>query len=51
LTACSTAEFPTPAARPRYSVLDTTRLEEQLGSGLPPWASAVDGFLDCLKDG
>src|SRR5690242_2664549 len=45
LTACSTADFPTPARRPRYSVLDTTRLDEQLGGPLPAWADAVDRFL------
>jgi dTDP-4-dehydrorhamnose reductase len=45
LTACSTADFPTPARRPRYSVLDTTRLDEQLGGPLPSWADAVDRFL------
>ena len=48
LTPCSTADFPTPARRPRYSVLDTTRLDEQLGGPLPPWADAVDRFLECL---
>jgi len=48
LTACSTADFPTPARRPRYSVLDTTRLDEQLGGPLPPWADAVDRLLECL---
>ena len=50
LTACSTADFPTPARRPRYSVLDTTRLEEQLGRGLPSWRQAVDQFLEQLPD-
>lgn len=48
LTACSTADFPTPAPRPRYSVLDTTRLERQLGRGLPAWPQAVDRFLEQL---
>ena len=46
LTACSTADFPTAARRPRYSVLDTTRLDERLGGPLPPWADAVDRFLE-----
>lgn len=48
LTACSTADFPTPARRPTYSVLDTTRLAEQLGD-LPPWPDAVDRFLEDLR--
>ena len=49
LTPCLTADFPTAARRPRYSVLDTTRLESQLGVGLPPWPAAVDRFLECLE--
>ena len=51
LRACACAEFPRPARRPRYSVLDTTRLEQQLGGGLPPWPQAVDHFLACLSRG
>lgn len=49
LTPCLTADFPTAARRPRYSVLDTSRLESQLGGGLPPWPAAVDRFLECLE--
>lgn len=48
LTPCLTTDFPTPARRPRYSVLDTTRFEEQLGSPLPSWTEAVDRFLQGL---
>jgi len=51
LRACACAEFPRPARRPRYSVLDTTRLEQQLGGGLPSWPQAVDHFLACLSRG
>ena len=42
---CTTAEYPTPARRPRYSVLDTTKLEQALGSGLPRWDVTLDNFL------
>jgi dTDP-4-dehydrorhamnose reductase len=45
LTPCSTADFPTPARRPQYSVLDTGHLEKTLGRRLPPWPEAVDRFL------
>jgi dTDP-4-dehydrorhamnose reductase len=48
LTPCSTADFPTPARRPRYSVLDTTRAERALGGPLPRWEEAVDRFLSSL---
>ena len=47
LTACATADFPTPARRPRYSVLALTKLE-RLGGGLPPWEEAVERFLESL---
>lgn len=30
-------EFPTPAARPRYTALDCTRLDERFGIRLPDW--------------
>ena len=47
LTPCTTADFPTPARRPRYSVLALTKLE-RLGGGLPPWEEAVDRFLEAI---
>ncbi|QOY63984.1 dTDP-4-dehydrorhamnose reductase [Lysobacter sp. H21R4] len=37
----STAEFPTRAARPAYSVLDTARLAAQFELELPDWRSAL----------
>jgi len=48
LTACRTAEYPTAAQRPRYSVLDTARFERELGASLPEWPAAVDHFLQSL---
>lgn len=48
LTACRTADYPTAARRPRASVLDTTRVERQLGAKLPDWSVAVDDFLHSL---
>jgi dTDP-4-dehydrorhamnose reductase len=37
----STAEYPTPAHRPGYSVLDCTRLEADFGIRLPDWRRGV----------
>jgi len=45
LTPCATADYPTKAKRPRYSVLDTERAERALGGALPKWEDAVDRFL------
>jgi len=43
--AITTAEYPTPARRPRYSVLATARAERALGVVLPHWG---DGLAACL---
>ncbi|PYP77362.1 MAG: dTDP-4-dehydrorhamnose reductase [Gemmatimonadetes bacterium] len=48
LSACSTADYPTPARRPAYSVLSTERLESRLGAPLPEWRDALGRFLDEL---
>jgi dTDP-4-dehydrorhamnose reductase len=45
LSPCTTADYPTPAPRPAYSVLDTTKLETTLGGPLRHWHSALD---ECL---
>jgi len=50
LTPCTSAEFPTPARRPSYSALDTTRLEREIGP-LRPWEDSLDEFLEELGTG
>ena len=45
---CTTAEFPRPAKRPRYSVLDLTKTERILGP-MKPWERNVDDVLDRLE--
>ncbi len=36
-----TADFPTPAKRPSYSVLDTNKIEKDLGIQIPHWETAL----------
>lgn len=40
-----TAEFPTPARRPAYSVLANAKLEKALGRTMPTWQDALDRYL------
>lgn len=41
LTAISSDQFPTPAKRPAYSVLDTQKIEKELGIEIPHWETAL----------
>lgn len=41
----STAEYPTPAPRPRNSVLDNSKLRTKLGIQLPPWELGMKDVL------
>jgi dTDP-4-dehydrorhamnose reductase len=45
VTPISTADYPTPARRPPYSVLACTKLEKTFGITLPPWNTTLQ---DCL---
>lgn len=44
----TTAEFPTPAKRPAWSVLDNTLLEAEWGVALPQWQAGLERVLDEL---
>lgn len=44
--AIPTSEYPTPAARPAYSVLDTALTEEVFGLQIPHWQSSLP---DCIQ--
>ena len=39
-------EFPRPAPRPAFSVLDTGRLEKALGRKMPPWQDGLRRYLE-----
>lgn len=45
ITPCTTAEFPRPAARPAYSVLDLTRVEDEIGE-MPNWRTQLATVLE-----
>ena len=45
----STTEFPTPAARPSYSVLDTTKIADTFNIIIPEWKDSLRNCLSILK--
>ena len=46
----STADYPTPAARPAYSVLDKSRIRQVYGIQPPLWQDSLDVCLQHLMD-
>ena len=48
----TTAEYPTTARRPAYSVLSTRRLYDRFGVRLPPWRAQLRSLfvLDSFED-
>ena len=44
----TTADYPTPAARPAYSVLDTAKLQADLGIGMASWQSGLARVMDTI---
>lgn len=45
-----TADYPTPAKRPAYSVMDKSKTEKALGYSLPHWQESLGNMLKELKD-
>ena len=45
-----TAEYPTPANRPHYSVLDKTRIKTVYGIEIPYWEDSLEECVGKLKD-
>lgn len=51
LRAITTAEYPTPARRPAYSVLDTSKVQHAFSLEPPPWTDALDRCLAAVAAG
>jgi dTDP-4-dehydrorhamnose reductase len=48
VTGIPSAEYPTPAVRPKNSVLSNEKLRARFGVRLPAWETALDGTLHAL---
>ena len=44
----ATSQFPTPAARPSYSVLDTAKISSTFNIAIPEWEDSLKKCLDLL---
>ena len=49
LQPCTTADYPTAARRPAYSVLSTERIAREHSIALRPWPVALTAFLELLQ--
>ena len=45
-----TAEYPTPAARPHYSVLDKTKIKQTYGIDIPYWEESLEQCINKLNN-
>lgn len=46
LEPCSSSEFPSKVARPTYSVLDSSKLEQVTGHAMRPWRKALQHYME-----
>ncbi len=42
----TTEQYPTPAARPRFSILDSSKFQTTFGYSAPPWQRSVAAVVD-----
>jgi dTDP-4-dehydrorhamnose reductase len=49
VTQIASQDYPTPAVRPRNSVLSNAKLERHFGVRLAPWETALDVVLNAMK--
>jgi dTDP-4-dehydrorhamnose reductase len=49
--AIPSSAYPTPAKRPAWSVLDTTRYTQLTGASLPSWEHTLGSYLDVVARG
>ncbi|MFI3306037.1 MAG: dTDP-4-dehydrorhamnose reductase [Rikenellaceae bacterium] len=46
---CSSDEYPTPVKRPKYSVLDKSKIQERMGVEIPNWREALQRAYNNIK--
>ena len=47
---CASADFPSKATRPSYSVLDKAKIKKALGINIPEWEKSLNSFLFSIKN-
>ncbi len=50
VTPCSSEEYPTPVERPKYSVLDKSKIKERLGVETAEWREALSRAYKNIKE-
>ena len=45
VNSCTTADYPTKAVRPAYSVLDKTKIQKELKIRIPEWETSLENFI------
>ena len=49
LTPLATKDYPTPARRPRNSVLSNQKLKQRFGVTLKPWQDALETVMEAVE--